>query len=156
MTPKKRRKRQSWDAGDVFVIAIGEGLYATGQVVASEIEMLASVSVLLFAGAQTVDAWEAHQPSSKTVLAAVFATRDSLDWGPWKVVGRAPVILSDAARVNLEQARIRGGTIFGSANVEEFCRVALGLSPTRNFKDPLYLRKLLLPGVPLDFPPFSR
>jgi hypothetical protein len=148
------RRNQRWDVGDVFVVPLSDGAHGVGQIVGREAEVLNSVSVALFDT-------PVHEPegaadlhlAKESVFAVLFATRDLLDRGRWKVVARRPV---EIPREWLPFERLRatgwiGAKVIGSGIVEEFLHAYFGLVPWDDWADPKYLDSLLL--TPAKKPP---
>src|SRR5215471_2046593 len=84
--------------------------------------------------------------SSSGVFSVVFATRDLLDSGAWRIVGRRPVELPSEMfpYENTREAGWVGAKVIGSGNLNEFVNAYFGLTPWDDWKDPTYLDKLLI------------
>jgi len=141
-------KKQAWEVGDLFEIPLRDGSRVLGQVVGREADALNSAAVALFdlrlaAGSPPPDPAQAR---TATVFSALFVTRDLLDHGTWKVMGRTAPRLAGASRPQ-EHLRAKGwvgAKIIGSGTVREFAEAFYGLSPWDDFHDPHYLDRLLV------------
>jgi hypothetical protein len=112
----KKREKQSWDVGDIFLVPTSDGLYAVGQVLGHERAAMDSATCALFdfrvkrdeelkslsvlppqnllstlLGRMRPRAGPAPMLLSEKLFAVLFATRESLDDGSWRVVKRLPV-----------------------------------------------------------------
>jgi hypothetical protein len=143
----QKRKRQSWNVGDVFLVKILDKR-VVGQIVGHESEVLNSVSCAFF-DIRVGDEEEVPKitdlPIDK-VFSVIFATRDLLDSGAWRVVNHARVAVPQD-RYPFEDLRdvgFIGAIVYGSAIVNEFLNAFYGLMPWDDWKNPDYLDHLLI------------
>jgi hypothetical protein len=139
---------QSWGIGDMFLVKNLDGSECIGQIVGQERDVLNSVSCAFFDRRinRKSDLEEIQTLPPELVFAVLFVTRDLLDSGVWRVVGRFPVTLP---REYFPYERLRanayvGAKVVGSKNVNEFLNAFYGLRPWDDWKDPAYLDKLLI------------
>jgi len=140
-------KKQKWSIGDLFAIPRKDGRYIAGQVIGREPEVLNSVSVALFDEVRDQPEQVASVSLSEDRLfSSLFATRDLLDSGYWKVVHNRPVSVPTRL-FPFERTRASGfvgAKVIGSAIVNEFVNAYFALVPWDDWKDPTYLDKLLV------------
>lgn len=143
------RKKQKWEAGDVFVLTLDDKTNTVGQVLREAGRPLNS-AICAFTNIR-LNGDEAEIPFSRgDVIAVLFATPDQLESGDRKVVRHeseyAPVsrYIDMAA---LEAKDFRRVTVIGSGNVHSLLNAWHGLEPWDAFYEPDYLDKLLLPFV---------
>lgn len=141
------RKFQKWSIGDVFTVPLLDGRYGVGQVVGREADVLNSVSVAFFdrtcddpTEALSIDRTEDR------VFSVVFATREQLDRGSWKVVGNEPVAIPTRLLPHEDKrsSRFVGAAVFGTKILDEFLNAYFGLTWWDDWKDPNYLDALLV------------
>jgi hypothetical protein len=142
------RKRQPWQAGDVFTIALSDGRCALGQVLSSERQALGSAGIALYARAfdSAERASEAEKPKRRDAFAILLATPDLLDNGSWPVIGTRPIPFWWWQRPyeRFRRNGFVGAKIIGSANIREFVHAYFGLRAWDDWHDPKYLDGLLL------------
>ncbi|WP_377512725.1 hypothetical protein [Octadecabacter sp. R77987] len=141
----RKIKKQSWGAGDLFVIETRDGLLRLGQVLGAEVSALNSAIC-----AYSLKAWDPKvgKPTldENDIISVGFATRDLLDSGGWRVVGHQNV-LPFIEEFDLETRKAEGfvGTkVRGSGLVIQFLDACLGLLPWDKMFDPEYFEKLLI------------
>lgn len=142
------KRRQRWATGSVFLVPLGTDESALGQVVGVEPEALNSVCVALMhvvvRGASGPEALAAM--SADAVFCITACTRDLLDLGVWRVIGAATPVVPATPYDQTRAARFVGLKIIGSANLVELARSIHGLPAIKQYADPAYLERLLLPG----------
>src|SRR2546425_13607 len=93
-----RKPKQKWKVGDLFVVKTKDTKFVLGQIVGREAAVLNSVSVAFFD--RRYDSPEAaadsDPPDPNDVFSVVFATRDLLDLGHWRVVGHHSPLIPEA------------------------------------------------------------
>lgn len=141
------RKKQSWGAGDVFVVEMGDGRCAVGQIVGREAGVLNSVSVAFFDQRCERPEDAPHLPLTlDRVISVVFSTRDLLDSWTWRVVGNRPVVVPQHL-LPYEATRASGwvgAKVIGSGNLRKFLDAYFGLRAWDDWHDPEYLDRFLL------------
>lgn len=141
------RKKQSWEVGDVFTVRTSDGKLVLGQVVGQEPKALNSATLAFYD--VRVDTEEQAKRirtlDANKAFSVVFATRDLLDSGTWRIVGKAPIGINreDLPYEDLRDSGFVGVKIIGSGNLEEFLNAFYGLAPWDDWKDPQYLDRLL-------------
>jgi hypothetical protein len=140
-------KRQKWKIGSVFAVPTSDGRYLAGQIMGREEEVLNSVTIALFDEVRgSAEEIGSADLSESHLFSMLFATRDLLDSGHWKIVGDRPVLLPKRL-FPFEHTRASGfvgAKVIGSAIINEFVNAYLGLVPWDDWKDPTYLDKLLI------------
>ena len=139
--------KQKWSIGDVFVIPTEDGKHVVGQLIGREAEVLNSVTVALFDERvdRPEDAARAELPESK-VFSVLFATRDLLDSGDWRVVTNRPVEIPRRwfPSEDKRASGFVGAKVIGSGIINEFVNAYFCLVPWDDWKDLNYLDNLLL------------
>ncbi len=148
LKPSKRRKRHSWTIGDIFVVQCKDGKYVIGQIVGQEQQALNSVTVA-FHDIRVDTEEEARKIESMEfakIFSIVFATRESLDFGQWKIIGHQTVRIpvKYMPYENLRNSGFIGAKIIGSGILDEFINAFYALTPWDNWHNPAYLDELLL------------
>jgi hypothetical protein len=144
---KARSKKQKWVVGDIFAIQTKDDLYCIGQIVGHEPSVLNSVSIALFdwkvADTTTV---QCDIILSRSIFSILFATRDLLDQGKWKVISNCPVAISNSQLPfeKLRASEFIGARVVGSGIINDFVNAYYGLCPWDDWNDPEYLDKMLL------------
>ncbi|HWB74068.1 MAG TPA: hypothetical protein VG755_03915 [Nannocystaceae bacterium] len=89
---------------------------------------------------------ESTKLSEAHAIAVVFATRDLLDAGVWKVVAKQKVVVSPTlmSYENLRAAGFFGAKVYGSGIITKFMNAFFCLAPWHDFHDPRYLERLLI------------
>ena len=144
----KMSKSQRWGVGDVFLVNTSDGLSVVGQVVAQEQDAMNSATCAFFDVRVKDDKnleGVSALPEDK-LFSAIFATRDLLDNGTWRVVKTLPVEVSRNyfPYEHLRKSGWIGAKIIGSRNVTDFLNAFYGLSPWDAYMDPEYFNKLLI------------
>lgn len=140
-----RRQTQPWAPGDVFTIQQTDGVCTIGQVLSQIMKNV--VSCAFYDIRVPCDA--ANPPydlSDDRVIAALSVTKEQLEYGAWRVVGRQAVALPLQAWPN-EDCRANdwvGARILDAAIAEDLLNAYNGLLPWDDWKDPEYLDKLLV------------
>ncbi len=141
-----KRSRQKWKVADIFLVPLKDGTFCPGQVVGREADVLNSVSIAL-AETRVREAEDARDMAldDADIFAILFATRDLLDSGRWKVVGSAAIAIrsDEMPYEGLRSTGFVGAKVRGSAIIEEFASAFFGLCPWDDWKDPHYLDGLL-------------
>jgi hypothetical protein len=141
-------QEQKWETGDVFLIENDDGMYSVAQVIGREPDVLNSVSCAFFdiRVSNVAEASLIRELPNNRLISVLFVTRDLLDLGGWRVVGRLPVVVPKSY-FPYEKSRSTGfvgAKVIGTKNVNEFINAYHGLKPWDDWKDPHYLDKLLL------------
>jgi hypothetical protein len=144
---RPKRQKQTWEAGDFFMIPLNDGTFSLGQVVSLEPGALNSLVATFYdARCSSQDADPSALQKEATLLAVLFVTRDLLDSGHWKVFGNARP--PDVRQyLNVEASRKRGyinARITGSGIVQQFLNACHCLEPWNQFHKPDYLDHLLV------------
>lgn len=141
------RKKQKWGIGDVFIVSISDGKSVVAQIIGREAEVLNSVTIAFF----DVRVSNPEEISSidlipESVFSTVFATRDLLDSGDWRVVENRRVIIPVRMFPHEDNraSGFAGAKVIGSGILNEFLNAFYSLTPWDDWKDPDYLDNLLL------------
>lgn len=149
MTVKKRRRKQTWDIGDLFTIPLSDGTFCIGKVVGFEPKALNSA----------VCAFYAHRvnniPNSNVelelndeeLISVLFATRDLLDSGDWRVFSHCTDKFFLDKYINLSALRNNGFIgvkSIGSGLIIDLMNAYYILAPWNDYFDPNYLDSLLI------------
>ncbi len=140
------KRRQQWQVGDAFLVPTRDGQAVLAQVVGQEAEVLNSVTSAFFdQRIPSASEWTGILPVQK-LFSVLFVTRDLLDSGVWRVVGRQPIrVPRDVFPYEqLRQAGFVGSKVIGSGIVAEFLNAFYRLVPWDDWKDPHYLDSLLI------------
>lgn len=148
MAKKALRRRQKWNAGDLFLIGLKDGTCIVGQVIARERQALNSVGIALFNMRINRDTEidDVAALTSDRLVAVLLATHDLLGNGTWRVIGNRPVRVP-VKMIPYERFRSKdwiGADITGSGIINEFVNAYFGLVPWDDWHDPNYLDGLLL------------
>lgn len=138
------RKRQRWSPGAIFLIRQSDALWTVGQVLD---RMMPNVASCAFYDSRVPTGEVPHLPLPPNSLVAVASvTRNRLDSGDWKVIGRAPINVDRSLWPNerFRQVGWIGAKVHDAAIIEEFLEALHGLVPWDNWKDPNYLDKFLI------------
>ncbi len=151
-TKRTRRKRQKWQIGDYFLIPLVNNEFAIGQVIGRVIKALDSVICVFFAVKVRVEE-EAQKKvkilSGKEVVSAKLTTRDSLDWGIWKIFNNAQPLsfndyLSEKEVKIIVSKKIVGLVTEGSGIMTDFMNAFYALKPWDMYYEPDYFDNLLV------------
>jgi hypothetical protein len=143
-----KKQLQAWGLGDVFLVQTKDGMNVVGQIVAQERQALNSVTCAFF-DIRVRDEREVKALSvlpTDRVFSILFVSRDLLDRGVWRVVGRLPVAIPQD-QLPYEHLRAKGwvgATVTGSGIVSKFLNAYYALAPWDDWKDPAYLDRLLV------------
>ena len=97
MTVKKRRRKQTWDIGDLFTISLADGTYCIGRVVGFEPEALNSAICAFYAHrVDSIPNMELNL-SEDELISVLFVTRDLLDSGDWC----SHIVLTNFSSINI-------------------------------------------------------
>ena len=142
-----KSSRHSWTPGDFFAVPLADGSYSIGQVVGYEPEALNSALCAFFSRhVVKLPTSISAPPTSDELVAILFVTRDLLDSGTWKVLGRGEP-LPAAPHINLDTLRARrfvGARVVGSGIAMKLMDAYFGLYPWNGFAQSDYLDKLLI------------
>ena len=124
------RRRQPWKVGDLFALPLNDGRAILGQVIGQENDALNSVSVALFDRILEPDP-VAVMARLDEVFAVLFATRDQLDAGAWKVFASSLVEIPPELFPweHTRHSRWVGAEIHGSGNIASMVNAYFGLTP---------------------------
>lgn len=143
-----KRRRQSWDVGDVFIVQTQDGKNVVGQIVGQERDVLNCVSCAFFDFRVKTEheLTDAHELPIDRIFSVLFVSRDLLDSGAWRVVKPLPVKVPTQwlPFEHLPRDEWIGAEVRGSAIVNEFLNAFFGLVPWDDWHDPAYLDGLLL------------
>ncbi len=137
------KKAQLWNAGDIFSVQQKDGQFSVGQVLDLMIKNVVSCAFfdIRFSG---------EPPSltlvSEKLISCASVTRDALDKGDWKVIGRQNIIVGRAMWPN-ERFRAKkwvGAKIYDSIILDSFLNAFYGLDTWDKWHDPNYLDRLLI------------
>ncbi|WET42274.1 Imm26 family immunity protein [Citrobacter enshiensis] len=147
MTTNKRRRKQSWDVGDMFTVPLSDGTYCIGKVVGFEPKALNSAICAFYA--HRMDEIPSSEPvlNDNDLISILFVTRDLLDSGDWKVFSQ----YSDAFPIDkylnltdLQSNGFIGVKSIGSGLIIKLMNAYYSLTPWNAFYDPNYLDSLLI------------
>jgi len=141
---RKRKKRQAWGAGDVFVVEQRDGLCSLGQVIELLMPNVASCAFYDIRVKCDTSAGPFGLPM-KHLIATLSVTREQLDFGKWKVVGHEPVTLDRELWPN-DKFRTNGwigAKMYDASIAEELLDAYNALVPWDDWGDPAFLDKLL-------------
>lgn len=140
--------KQTWKAGDIFLIPNADGLFTPGQVIAHEKRTLHSASCAFF------DQRVASREEARTIkldpakcVSALLVTPDSLDEGLWVIVGNQSVVLPKKLwpyEEMLSRKQKNGPLVRGSGNVVAFLDAFHRLCPWDSWFRADYLDEYLL------------
>lgn len=142
-----RRNTQNWEEGSVFLVPLSDGDYGVGQVIARERELLNSVAVALYDQRLQDGAGSGvPQVSPDSLISLVYVTRDLLNSGRWKVVGKVD---GHHPSFTMPFEHLRGGgfigaRVQGSAITESFLNAFYGLEPWDDWYLPDFLDGFLV------------
>lgn len=144
----KRGAKQKLEVGDYFIVPLEDESYGCGQVLAMEPLTLKNAAICAFFSCRLRDASAESLVGGKVgrAISVLWVTRDLLDNGTWKVVGRGEALNPRIYFPDLDSRRAKGfvGTrIHGSGIARTFLNAYFGLCPWNDFADPNYLDKLL-------------
>jgi hypothetical protein len=140
-----RSQKQPWEVGDVFLVPTSDGQFVIGQIIGREAQVLNSVTVAFF-DQRVPSPQEPTELDWRRIFSVVFATREQLDRGSWKVVSRRSVTVPKDLfpYEGLRTSGFVGAKVIGSGILNEFVDAYYGLVPWDNWKDPNYLDGLLV------------
>lgn len=144
---RKRRKRQKWKDGDLFLVPLADSGRVLGQALFSPGPLYSVLCA--FTLRRTAPEWNLTQPKMEEVVAIQFVTCVALDFhdvGYWAVVGHAPV-LDFRPAVDLEEHQARrfiGTKVFDAGILMDFLDACFALAPWDPYLDPEFFDKLLL------------
>lgn len=146
MTRNRSQAKQSWNIGDIFLVELSDSTYGVGQVVGREPTLMNCVVIALFQNLLVEPECDSSVANTSNLCALLYATRDLLDSGRWKVVAVAPTVVarSEFPFEGLRAIGWVGAKVFGSANVEKFLNAFHRLAPWNGMADPLCFDKMLL------------
>ena len=141
------KKKQTWQIGDVFAIALLNGRFAIGQVLNDERKPLNSIAVALFRfDVERLAEISGLELTLENAISVIFVTRDLLENGTWKTAGNSSIRIP-REMFPYEESRSQGfvgATVIGAGNVAEFMNAFFALVPWDDWADPSYLDGLLL------------
>jgi len=146
---KKRRKKQQWSVGDIFLIPLSDKTFSFAQILQYTGEALNSV-VCAFFGLKVKDEAEGKdrivELNDSSLISVLFTTRDLLDSGDWLIVdNKHPIDISPYLNLNkMESEGFIGVKVIGSGIVSKFLDAYFGLYPWDGFYKPDYLDNLLI------------
>lgn len=137
------KKKQKWNAGDVFVIRLKDNSYISGQILDSPMKNVVSCAIFN-------ERSETISPISEccnkgNLISLVATSREQLDYWVWKVIGSKEIAVSKE-EYPIEKYRDNGwvgARIYDASIVEEFADAFYGLTPWDDWADPAYLDNLL-------------
>jgi len=140
------KKKQKWQAGDVFTIQLADKRYAIGQVL--DLMMPNVVRCALYGVAYAaVDEQALRKDVCRdNLISLVATTREQLDFHVWRVVGNCDVFVSRQEFPN-EATRSNGwvGSVtYDAAILEDFLNAFHGLVYWDDWADPKFLDELLV------------
>ncbi|EOF4387086.1 Imm26 family immunity protein [Salmonella enterica subsp. enterica] len=143
----KRRKKQKWDIGDLFTILLSDGSFCVGEVVGYEPKALNSAICAIYDYHISDVPDKAPILSEDELVSVQFVTRDSLDYGMWKIFAHASDEFPLGKYIDLEDRRNKGfiGTSsYGSGSITQLMNAYYKLLPWDHFFDPQYFDKILV------------
>jgi hypothetical protein len=145
---KKRKSKQPWQAGDVFLISTQDGRHLVGQILAHEPRAMNSASCVFFDWSveNAAEVEKAGKLPVERIFSTLLVTRDHLDDSIWKVIANRPICLSQEMfpYEKLRAGGFVGAKITGTAIVRAFLNAFRGLIPWDDWHDPNYLDSLLI------------
>ena len=142
----KRRKRQQWEAGDIFKITLSDGTYCLGRAVKHEPKAMNSLICAIYKTRLSAED-ENFCLIDDDLISVLFVTRYSLDWGIWKVIGKTESAFAVEKYLNYDEAvnnKFVGTTITGCGNVNKLMEAYYCLRPWNSFHNPKFLDGLLI------------
>ncbi|NRA39135.1 MAG: hypothetical protein HRU15_13405 [Planctomycetes bacterium] len=139
------KKKQTWNKGDVVLIPQKDDFFSFAYVLDHVMENVVGLALYL-SRTKSDDPEEIPSISKLQPVSILLTTRDLLDEGVWKVIGREEVRIPNDIRPyeiyrDLEWV---GAKVYGAGIVRQFLDACFGLDPWDDWKDPAYLDKLLL------------
>ncbi|OFS08307.1 Imm26 family immunity protein [Hafnia sp. HMSC23F03] len=147
MTVKKRRRKQTWNIGDLFTIPLADGTYSIGRVVGYEPEALNSAVCAFYAHRVDVFPNMELNLSEDELISILFVTRDLLDSGDWQVFSHCTDEFPLIKYIDLYSLRHKefiGVSSIGSGIIIKLMKAYYKLGIWDNFYDPNYLDSLLI------------
>lgn len=142
-----KKRKQSWEIGDYFLIPLADGSYSIGQVVGKEAEALNSAICAFFSLRFDSTSVKFNETlTDNDLISVLFVTRDLLDSGDWSVISTGNPIPIDTY---LDLAAIRrsgfvGVKVIGSGVAMKFMDAYHCLYPWNGFYESDYLDKFLI------------
>jgi len=142
----KKKVRQAWSAGDLFLIPLKNDTSAVGQVLNQMMENVVSCALFDIRVSKDEDLHTIPTISNDRLISLLSTTRERLDSGAWRVLGKRPIAVERHRWPNEEFRRSGwvGVKIRNAALVEDFLNAFHGLAPWDDWSDPTYLDKLLI------------
>ena len=139
--------KQTWKAGDIFLVPNSDGKFTPAQVIAYEKRTLHSASCAFFD--QRVDSIEegrALKFELARCFSALLVTPDCLNKAEWPVVGNQPIAIPKKLWPfeELLSKKKMGARVHGSGIVEDFLNAFYSLRSWDDWFKPDYLDGLLL------------
>jgi hypothetical protein len=136
--------KQRWEIGSIFLIRQRDGMWSLGQVLDLP---LPNVATCAFFDGRIHDpgSWNS-KPQPEQLISLASVTRNRLDSGDWRVVGKQPAAVERRLWPN-EQFRSKGwigAKIYDASILDEFLEAFHGLVPWDDWKEPDYLDRLLV------------
>lgn len=147
MTVKKRRRKQTWNIGDLFTIPLADGTYSIGRVVGYEPEALNSAVCAFYAHRVDVFPNMELNLSEDELISVLFVTRDLLDSGDWQVFSHCTSEFPLNKYIDLYTLRNEGfiGVCsIGSGIIIGLMNAYYKLDIWNKYYDPNYLDSLLI------------
>lgn len=144
------RRKVKWKVGDIVGIPRLDGVFAVAQVVDITPQALNSVVLAIFDEAiSDVTSPQNISMAHDNLIAVLFATREQLDSGTWKVLGTGPVTVPEALipSKGLSSRGFVGAKIYGSAIVDNFVNAYHALSPWDMCFRPDYFDDMLISPI---------
>ena len=144
---RKRRRRQQWDIGDVFIVPQQDGLWSVGQVIGLMDPPYGAIcafyDILCEPDCQDV---ATPLPFDK-LISSLSVTKEALKWGEWKVIKKQQPVTLDRKHWANEPFRERrwvGAIIHNTVVVEAFLNAFYALEAWDDYHNPNYLDSLLI------------
>lgn len=141
-----KKKKIDWKFGDVFLVPLKNGNYATGQIL--DLQMTNVVRVALYDepinDLQQLDVNSSCSPDN--LISMVACSREQLDFGVWKIVGNKPIKIlnKDYPNEQFKRKNWVGAIIYDAALLEDFFNSFYSLLPWDDWFNPNYLDQFLI------------
>jgi hypothetical protein len=142
-----RSKKQTWIAGDEFLVPLEDGSFGFGQVLAGPPLAMQNTAICAFFCQRVEGTSAGIIRTSNQVISALWVTRDLLDSGVWQVYAHSEPLDVRNFFPDVDERRAQGfiGTkIHGSGIARRLLNAYFCLAPWDAFAEPNYLDGLLL------------
>ena len=139
------KKKVIWRVGDVFAVPLMNGLSSIGQII--DLQTPNIIRCAYYSEIFSLKDFEEKSfCESANLIALLASTREQVDFGIWKIIGKKNIDVKGFTLPN-EQFRAKGwvgAKIYDAGIVEEFLNAYFGLCVWDDWADPYYLDNLLI------------